>query len=78
MKDLYVSIYLVREFRLDIKPFHLKQILSYSRNKNVFDTIGEGAWELPSHLFLIFCRFHVNNDDITIVMRHACERAWSI
>ena len=36
------------------------------------------AMELPSYMFLIFCQFHVNNDDITIVMRHAGEREWSI
>ena len=42
----------------------LKQILSYNRNKNLFDSISEGAWKLPSYLFLVFCRFHVNNDDI--------------
>ena len=33
---------------------------------------------MESYLFLIFCRFHVNNDDITIVMWHALERGWSI
>ena len=54
-----------------------KQILSYSQNKNLIDIISEGAWKLPSCLFHIFCRFHVNNDDITIVMRHACELVWS-
>ena len=25
----------------------LKQILAYSRNKNLFDSISEGAWKLP-------------------------------
>ena len=25
----------------------------------------------------VFCRFHVNNHDIAIAMRHACERGWS-
>ena len=47
---------------------------SYSPDKNLFDSISEGAWELPSYLFLIIRRFHVNNDDIAVVMRHACER----
>ena len=56
----------------------IKQILSCSRNKNLFDSISEGAWELPRYLFLIFCWFHVNNGDITMVVGHACERAWSI
>ena len=36
------------------------------------------AWKLPSYLFLIFCRFHVYNGGITIVMRHACKRVRSI
>ena len=46
----------------------LKQISPYSHNKKLFDSISEGAWELPSYHFLIFCRFRVNYDDITIVM----------
>ena len=46
--------------------------------KNLFDTGSEAARKLASYLFLIFCRFHVNNEDTTIVMRHACERTWSI
>ena len=44
----------------------------HSRNKNLFDSVSERPWKLPSYLFLIFCRFQVYNDDITI------ERAWSI
>ena len=56
----------------------LKQILWHGRNKNLFDNINERAWKLPGYLFLIFYRFQVNNDDITIGMRYACERAWSI
>ena len=51
----------------------LKQILSCSHSKNLFDSISEGAWKLPSYLFLIFCWFHVNNNNIPIVMRHTCE-----
>ena len=27
---------------------------------------SEGARKTPNHLFLIFCWFHINNDDITI------------
>ena len=54
---------------------HLKQILAYSRHRYLLDSNREGTWKL---LFLIFCRFHVNNGHITIVMRHACKRAWSI
>ena len=34
--------------------------------QKLFDSISEGAWKLPSYLFLILCQFHVNNDDITI------------
>ena len=45
-------------------------------NKILFDSISEGARKLPSYLFLIFCRFNVNNGDTIIVLRHACERAW--
>ena len=56
----------------------LKQILSCSRNIKLFDSISEGAWKLSSYLFLIVCRCHVNKDDITIVMQHTWERAWSI
>ena len=40
----------------------LKQILSYSRSKNLLDSSSEGAWKLPIYPFLIFCRFHANND----------------
>ena len=54
-----------------------KKILSYN-TKNLFHSISEGAWKLPSYLLPIFCWFHVNNNDITIFMRRACERAWSI
>ena len=48
------------------------------QSKQIFDSISEGAWKLLSYLFLIFCRFHANNDDITIVIRHACEQVWFI
>ena len=56
----------------------LTQILSQSRNQKLFDFISEGAWKVPSYQFLIFCRVHVNNGDITIVMRHSCDTECSI
>ena len=62
--------HMVWRHREDLKL--LKQLLSYSRNKNLFDIISERAWQLLSYLFLIFCRIYVNNGDNTVVMRHIC------
>ena len=55
---------------------YLKQILQ--SQQKLFDSISEGTEKLPSYLIPIFCRFNYNNDDIIIVMQHACRRAWSI
>ena len=32
-----------------------------------FDGISEGAWKWLSYMFLIFCRFHIDNDDVTSI-----------
>ena len=46
----------------------LKQMSSCSCNKKLFDSISEGAWKLPSFLFLIFCRFPVK----TAISQSSC------
>ena len=55
----------------------LTQILSYNHNKIIFDSISEGEQKLQSYLFIIFCWFHVNNDDIPMVMQHTCMIIYS-
>ena len=36
--------------------------------QKLLDSISEAAWKLPSYLFPIYSRFHVNNGDITIAL----------
>ena len=55
-----------------------KASVSYNHNKNLFDCISEAVWKLPSYLSFIFCWFHVNDNDITVLKRLACECVRSI
>ena len=57
--------------------FLIADVIIQSKKKQ-FDSISEVVWTLPNYLLLIFRQFHVNNDDITIVMRPACKHVWSI
>ena len=57
--------------------FFIADVIIQSKNKQ-FDSISEVVWTLPNYLLLISRQFHVNNDDITIVMRPACKHVWSI
>ena len=53
----------------------LKQIFAYNRNKKLFDSIGEGTWELPSylHFLSISCKWRRYHN------RYAARvRTWSI
>ena len=54
----------------------LKKILSYNHNKTYLTVLRKKH----ANYKVICCSFSVcvSNDDISIVMRHACERAWSI
>ena len=45
-------------------------MLSFYRNQNLCDSIGEAIWTWQSYPLHVFCWFQRNKDDITIGAQH--------